>query len=596
MEKVVAVLCLLVLSVTAVDGYVEYTGVELPGFVPEENGEGEISTVEKVTIPESQIKEVVHYDHYIKLEISWENKTSGEYYFWVLDVTGQELVRLIGTKIKEDGFGEKHKVLYQRRELGAMFTLYSDSSDGEEYSSTGKYDIQRDEYTDLNEFKDERKLILTDTNANISVDELPSTNIPLSFYGFMRSYYDPSEEIVETLEDSVYGDDRVIELGDEGDFTVYIGNWPMDYTWVAERGEVISGYETLFINVSTDLGNENFSIPLSESLWIANDVAVPVKQYIRSYTEFESEDELSYILIENTFILQPNGFTAGTLPIPWGSCDADHWRSEHKFVETASWDGNYMPKSGSDFDDSSFDFKTEDLIEFLTTKDPVTNQYPSIELMNFLNNYKDSIIMRATYTADKDLGDSKTGEYWWNVTFGHKRDSDERGSDRDYLYRYELLVRQDTTREGTIIEPIYVNSFEIEEDYGIDNGSSPLSPDDISSQTVTLASSEKIFKTDDKIMEYFYPYEDLGITELDWGDGDETQYNLQTGQASSMDLIAILTGIQTQTSAEYYWEVSKEDLMSGGTMSSASLDAQTGRLISILHIEGTALQNAFKRG
>lgn len=596
MEKIILVLCIAALSVSTMDGYVEFAGVDLPGFTPEEGGGGEMSTIESVTVPESKIKESVHYDHFIKIEVSWENKSSGEYYFWALDVTGQELIRMLGTKTRPDGYGEEHKVLHLRRELGAGFTVYSDSSDGESMSSTGSYDVERDEYTDLNLDEDERKLILTETNANISVDELPSIDIPLDFYGYKKDFFYPNEKKTETLEESVLGDDRTVELGDDGIYMYEMEYWDIPYHWVAERGIKIAGYDTLFINVTSDLGVENFSLPFVQYMWFANEVSVPVKQYIRTNNSWVGEEESFYYLIENTFTLQEKGFKEGTEQIPWGNCDGEHWREEHKSVETDFWIENYMPTSGSNFEESSFDFRTEDAIDFLTSKDPVTNEYPSIDLVDFLSEYDDAIVMRATYAADKDLVDPKTGEYWWNLTFGHKRDSDEWGSDKPY--RYQVLVKQTTTREG-VVNPEYVNTFELEEDFGLKNGSSPLSPDDISprtGQTVTIASSEEIFKSDDKVREFFYTtLAGVEREELDWGDGDGTQYILQTSgwEAIGMDLIGALTGIESQTSEEYYWEMSREDLLARGTLSSASLDAQTGRLISIMFIDGTALQGAF---
>ena len=136
----------------------------------------------------------------------------------------------------------------------------------------------------------------------------------------------------------------------------------------------------------------------------------------------------------------------------------------------------------------------------------------------------------------------------------------------------------------------------VDADFGMVGGSSPLGPNDIQPQTVTLASSEQVFKTDSKVMDNFYSTALGGEDEyLEWGDGDGVEYSLGTSsgqQGGGMDLIATLTGIQTQVWGKYTWSVSKDDLMSGGTLTSATLDAETGRLISIMEIEGTALENA----
>ncbi len=595
MEKVIAVLCVFVLAITAVDSYDRFTGGNILGGGKEDNGQ--MSTITSVTVPVPKIGDSVHYDHEILIEYRWENKTSGNYSFWALDVGGTETIDIVGTTSKKDGFGEHHNVMFLKRLLGAEFTVTADSSDDEPITANGEYDIRRDEYTDLTE----ERIILTENDAYLKVDELPNVNFPLEFDGYMRSYFDPQEELKETLEESVLEDDRYIELGDSGTYEYWMGDfWFLEYQWVAEQGEIISGYETLFINVTTDLGDENFSLPFQSSLWFANEVSVPVKQHIRTSTYYEDDETLFYFIIENIFTIQVNGFDAGDEDIPWETCSSTHWHNVHPDAEFDTWYTNYMPLSGSGFNDSSFDFKPEDAIAFLKTKDSVTNQYPSVELVDFLNSYNDVIVTRAEYTAEKNsVGDplpqKKQGEYWWNLTFGHKRTEDDEGSSWDLPYRYQVLVKQTSTSE-LLPSPHYEDEWEIEEDYGIVNGTSPFSNWELSSDTLTMTSSEDILKTDDKVIEFFYT-RPSGIVddELSWGDLEGTSYSIETPDWGffGMDLLGTLTGIQMQTTSEYYWTLSKEDLLEGGTMVSASVDAQTGQLTSILYLKGTALQGAF---
>ena len=252
MEKAIAVMCILVLGVTAVDGVVEYSGVDLPGFAPQDNGDDgdvEWSDVKTVTMPANKLREIMHYDHIIRIEMYFENKTSEEWTYWALDVSGQELIKIPGVSAMIDGYGESHSTMQMRRELSAQFTVFLDDSEGESITSDGEYDVQRDEYMDLMEEKNVR----IDTNANISVDELPSTNIPLSFRGFTRNYFDVHEAKAETMEDGIYGDGQTINLGDTGEWTPSSSdeNWlHTTYDWVAERGVDIAGYETMLINVS----------------------------------------------------------------------------------------------------------------------------------------------------------------------------------------------------------------------------------------------------------------------------------------------------------------------------------------------------------
>jgi hypothetical protein len=599
MEKAIAVLCIMVLSVTAVDGVVEYSGVDLPGFTNEnvDGDEEEWSTITTVTVPENKIGEVVHYDHTIRIELYFENKTSGEWTYWALDVSGNELIHIRGTSMKPDGYGEDHSVMYQRRELAAQFTVYLDDSEGEEINSEGQYDVQRDEYTDLME----QKVVRIDTNANISVDELPSTNIPLSFSGFMRSYFDPHLPKLETLEDDIYGEGQTITVGDTGDWTDETSWNEVTYEWKAEKAKIMAGYETVLINVSTDFGDEDWSLPFKEMIWISNEVSVPVKQFIRTNTSWDTDTEAGYILLENTFSLRRDGFTQGASDIPWGECNSIHWLSEHPMGETENWQGNFMPQSGSGFEDSSFHWKPEDVIDYLE------REHPSDELEIYLSNNPQAIVVDAEYNASVDDSDpeGKSGEFWWNLTFGYERKSDQTGSSWGLENRYQVLVYNYTDWEMDRSDPLNpkvkhnVENY-LQLDMGRRGGTAPIGPDDITSQTITMASSEKILKTDPKVIENFYTTTG-GFTSdtLEWGDGDETQYSLSASsgqQGFGMDLIATLTGIQTQTWAKYSWTLAHDDLMAGGDLTTASLDAESGRIISLMEIEGTSLENAFISG
>ncbi|UCE36362.1 MAG: hypothetical protein JSW00_12630 [Thermoplasmata archaeon] len=595
MDKVIVVLCVVVLAMTAVDGYDRLTGGNILGGG---NEDSKMSSIKSVTVPEPRLGDEIYYDHEILIEYRYENKTSGDYSFWALDVGGTQDIEIVGTTTMKDGFGEQHDVMYLKRQLGAQFTVNADSSDDEPITANGEYDIKRDEYTDLSE----DRIVFTEADAWLKVEELPNTNIPLEFDGYMRSYFDPEEEDKETLEESVLGDDRYIELGDNGTYDYAMGEfWSIEYQWEAQQGEIISGYETIFINVTTDFGDENFSLPFQEALWYTNDVSVPVRQYIVTSTYYEDDEVLFYFIIENDFTLQANGFTPGDKEILWDTCGGSHWYSQHPTSEFESWYSNYMPMSGSGFDESSFDFKPEDAMAYLTTKDSATNEYPSPGLKTFLDSYDDIIVTRAEYSAEKDTAgdpqpEKKQGEYWWNLTFGHKRTDDDRGtSSRNLPYRYQLLVKQ-TSTSVLVPEPHYDDEWEVEEDYGIINGTSPFMNRELNSVALTMTSCENIMKTDDKVIEFFYT-RPSGIEddELSWGEVEGTGFTLEVSSWSAfgMDMIATLTGIETQTTSEYYWTLSKEDLLEGGTMASASVDAQTGRLISILYLKGTALQGAF---
>ncbi|UCF08684.1 MAG: hypothetical protein JSW28_03065, partial [Thermoplasmata archaeon] len=434
MEKVIAVLCIIALSVTAGHGYYEFTGQEPPGFTDEEDDGPQMSKIDSVTVPPEKLKDSIQYDHFIHIEFKFENKSSGEWSLWVLDVEGQELITNYGARTMKDGFAGEHSTLYTRRELLGFFTLFADSDDGEPITSDGDYNVQRDEYVDLTE----KKLIVTDSNANLSVDQLQSTNVPLSFRAAMRSYFDVHAPTVETLDDDIWKQGQTIKVGDTGEWKDETSWNDLVYDWKAERGQVLAGYETVYINVSTDFGSENFSVPFREYLWLANEVPVPVKQYIGTNTSWDGDEQAGYILIENTFALQDEGYVEGDSPIPWGSCSSTHWRDKHHLAELDFRQDNIMPVSGAGFEESSFDSKPEEVIDWL-----LDSENPQSEgLRDFLEDCPDAIVSGASYNASLDSTDTDghAGDFWWNITFGQKRQPDDTGSSRNLEYRYSVLV------------------------------------------------------------------------------------------------------------------------------------------------------------
>jgi hypothetical protein len=598
MEKIIVVLCVLALSVTAYDGYTEMTGEDPFGFKSDSDDEGEDeiewSDIETVTVPENKMQELLHYDHLLNVEVSWLNKTSGNYSLWLLDYSGQWLEMISGETNKPDGYGETHKTLHLRREMNGQFTFYVDSSDGEELSTDGKMDLQRDEYFDLTYDPFER-MILTESNANLSVEELQSTTVPLDFRAFMRSYFDPHEDREGTLEEDIFEDGQTITLGDED---VYKDRFDQSYYWKAERGIKIAGYDTVLINVSADSGDEGDSWTFKEEIrqqtYISNEVPNFVQSYISSNTSFESDDELFYLTLWNSWVLRDDpGYTPGTSDMSFGQdlCTADHWHSQHVEAELETWDGNYMPKAGTDFEESSFDFKTEDMMDFREVSEP------SDGLVEFLSDYPNAMITGASYNASKDSNDPRAGDYWWNITYGDKTTG---GWGSQEEKRYRLLVYQETTFEwvGNPVHKEYTNEFRVEKDFGALRGGAPYDPAKVADRTLTMASSEKIFKTDNKVIDNFYTTPaGIETEELDWGDGDETVYQLGTSgeeeaEENYRDLVYTLTGIQTLVWEKYYWYIEKEDLLEGGAYASATIDAEDGRLVTIIEIEGTALQNA----
>jgi hypothetical protein len=257
-----------------------------------------------------------------------------------------------------------------------------------------------------------------------------------------------------------------------------------------------------------------------------------------------------------------------------------------------SWSDNYMPKTGKNppLDESSFDFGTQEVIDWLEVN------HPSEGLEQFLVDYPDAIVTNARYNATKDATDPEdaSGEFWWNLSFGHKREQGEERGD----HRFQVLVRRTTTWEREGLEIVHHHNYELLQDYPR-RSSAALNADDLSSVAVTMTSCEQVLKTDPNVIQNFYTGPGgFEREEIDWGDGETVSFSLGSSgwQMAGLDLVGTLTGIQMSSSERYTWSLADEDLMGFGYMYVATVDAETGRLVQIMEIEGTALQDALRLG
>jgi hypothetical protein len=586
MKQILAILCIIAIILNVyVAVYQDDLGEEWTGGHGEDLENIDFSEF-TVTVPEMMIGDVAQYDYSIFVEMFWENKTSGDWEKYTLTANGQLIDRLPPVTTIKDGFYMDHSTLYVREETEATFTIVIDGSDSEKITIHGSLNGYREEYTDLNE----KNVIQVITDGHVEVDKIRQLPIPISYDGRMRSYPDPNAFVEESLDEKIYLGNKMRKVGDTGSILRNLeGGWTSEwlsqtYNWTIVGGETVAGYNSLIINISTGFFKD--FMPFNKQIWIANEVSFPVKVFVRTNTSAEDEKGSFYTIIEHTRTLRKNGFTRGTKEIPWDACQAgSHFLNQNPRGEYQSWE--YMPESGSSYDTSSFNFKSEDAVNYALEN--------SIELKRFLNRYDDVVIAGAGYKVVKDAiaeldPAGKAGSYNWNLSFRYKPSYEEYveawENDEDPDWCYYVNLTRNLTKETGIDK--YSEEIKI-----INEGSmgrtSPFSKSELASNTLTLAASETIFKLDDEIESEVYNTKG----EIDF---EDTEYYLWLNDPSSasspgMSIIETITGISLPRT-KYSWGVETGGLESGSSFS-AAVDIETGQLQYILTLDGTALYGIF---
>lgn len=552
-----------------------------------------------VTVPEKMVGDFAQYDYSIFAQYYYHNYTSGGWERYTLRATGQLINEVPPIVQCRDGFNTLHKTVADHEFTAASFDIKIEGNDSEPVTAHGELDISRDEYTDLNE----RNVIQTITSANVEVDPLPNIPKNINYHGKIRSYPDPHQEPEQSIDEMVYLHNKDLKINDSS----YIFQAPDSdeewvaeyltqiYNWTVEGSERVAGYDTLIINITT--GYFQGWVQFNKKVWIANEASYPIKTYIKTNSSYESEEEKFYFIIKHTRTLKKDegSFVRGKTEIPWDTCDAAlHYHTKHPKGDFQSW--NHIPVSGPDFEQSSFDFKTEDAEKFALEN--------SEGLNIFLNRYDDVTSHWATYkeikTAKDELDTSgKAGSYNWNISFGYKPTRDEQieaYNDRDNEgkripphWGYYVNLTRNVTKEPGIDR--YSEETKIINEGQYDWGDAPLSRDDIAEETLTLASSENILQLDPEVDDEVFNTVNGDINFRD------TSFSLTMGDITSsnmpgMDIIETITGI-TFPSSRYSWAIQKGSLYRGGNVYATAVDVETGQFLFVLEITGSELYSIF---
>ena len=555
-----------------------------------------------VTVPEIKLYDLITYDYHVFAELYGKNMSSGQWEDYTLIIDGQMKRSYPALVDAVDGFNVPHKTVQFDTDTTAKFTIFINASDAEPLQIGGNLEAKRKEYIELNSGRP----IDSFTEASVGIDRLPKYNVPLSFEGWIDAYPDPNKELIKTVDDNIFAEGQTVDRGENGTFIIgqeyqnYGFTMGTRYNWSAEAAQKISDQKALRINITGTLfgagtGEQNEDwLTFNETAWISNECSFPVKRY--SLTDIYSEDKdrqnnthVSRTVLEVTNTLSRNGYTRGTAAIPWGEPSAVTFDKRHPIGEFTGW--QYTPSDGSGVQGSSFEFGVDGAVA-----EALRN---STGLQNFVNSYnrpgRNCMVDSAGYNFTPDPTDisGQAGVYRWNLSFSVYPDQAEQQAARQsnkYDFRYSIVVVDNVTWSIERLRTVYKHRVYIEHDWGVQRGYGSFNREFLASEGVALASSEQIMMLNERVKS--------GVTNSRTGDIDwkESTYFLGAAGMGSgtpgLSMLQTLTGL-TFPSVDYAWGVQTQTVYESGHTFGAAIDVETGQLVYVMDISGTALLAIF---
>ena len=564
-------------------------------------GDGDLGDL-TVKVPPFRLYDLITYDYHVFAELYGKNLSSGQWEDYTLIIDGQLRRSYSGIVEARDGFWVPHQCVEYDTDTTAVFTLWVNGSDAQPLSIGGNLEAKRKEYLEINS----RQPIDALTEAKLGIDRLPKYNVPLNFQGWIEAYPDPNKKLDETVDGRIFAGGQTVRKGDNGTFDItqyyedygfYMGT---RYNWSAEAVQKISNLKAVRINITADLfGAESGQsaeswFTFNETVWVSNDCPFPVKRY--SQNELYSEDQdrynnthISKTVLEISNTLTKNGYTRGTADIPWGNPDSADFSSRHPKGEFFGW--QYTPGDGSGIGGSSFQFGVDGAVN-----EALKN---STGLQDFVNRYnrpgRNCIADWTSYNFTPDASDinGKAGVYRWNISFSVYPDQNEQKTAHDtnqWNFRYSVVVVDNVTKEIDRLRTVYRDRIYIEHDWGVGRNYGSFNREKLASEGVTLASSEQIMMLNEKVKS---SVTNSRTGQIDWKESTYILGAAGMGSATpGLSMIQTLTGM-TFPSVDYAWAVQTQTVYESGHTFGAAVDVETGQLVYVMDISGTALLGLF---
>ncbi|MBN1540359.1 MAG: hypothetical protein JW939_09465, partial [Candidatus Thermoplasmatota archaeon] len=565
------------------------------GIGPDDNGDGLVgSDITMLRVPPMMIGDQARYDYELFAQMFWENTTSGEWGRYTFTGEGELLQYIDEIQEVEDGFHTTHDSMELTYETRASFALKIEGSDVDTATIPGTLEIQRSEYTNVFD----RHSIKAMNTADISIEDLGSifgsqgaSMADVSYMIDLKTYPDPLDDPVVSMDEAIYGMDQLLTLNSRGIFEgepVY-GEESREYNWTVEGAYKLLGHDTFKINVTSDIWGFVF---FNRQFFISNDYPFPIRGFTRTNTSYYGEEESFYIFLETRQQLknETGSLKRGEISIPWGDPSGHtEYPQLHPAGEFDEW--KYVPADGSDVGRSSFGaFSLNEAVDHAIDN--------SQELRDFLEEYDSKgLVVAESAVWNKSYEDrfERNRTYWWNLTFSYVYKGSEMWDYREENdewpeWRYTILVARsyDEPITGDIKISTFIAGDEGQDHFGRRRGGVNGDNIDLNTKMTTLTDSERIFRIDDDVKSEVF--EGNQLVDDVWYAYSIVGFNEQNAQG--LVLMQQLTGIQTPTS-DNAWSLQKEQVWSGGSTFTSSVDTNTGQLLYVMAVEGSALASIF---
>ncbi|MGA1820310.1 MAG: hypothetical protein ACMUHU_04795 [Thermoplasmatota archaeon] len=552
------------------------------------------SDITTLEVPPVKIGDQARYDYELFAQMFWENKTSGEWGRYTFTGEGELLQYIEEIQEVEDGFHTTHDAMELSYETRASFALKIEGSDVDTATIPGTLELQRSEFTNVFD----KHALKALNSGEIAIEDLGSvfgaqgaSLADVSYAIDMKTYPDPHDDPVISMDDAIYGMGQVLTLNSRG---IYEGEpvWGeenREYNWSVEGAYKLFEHDTFKVNVTSDIWGFLF---FNRQFYITPDYPFPIKGYTKTNSSYYGEEESFYIILETRQQIKEEigSLKRGTGDIPWGDPSGhSEYPDLHPAGEFDRW--SYVPSDGSDVSRSSF--------SGFTINEAVNHALDNSEdLKDFMREYESKGLVVVENSAwNKSFEDrlERNRTYWWNLTFSYVYDQDEL---YDYYqengewpeWRYRILVGRsfEEGRTGDVKVSTFIAGDEGDNAHGRRRGGLGEGSFDVGNEVVTLTHSERILRIDDDIKAEAFENNMLK-------DGVKFYYsvvgfNEQNNQG--LLLLQQLTGIQTPT-ADNAWSLQKDQVWTGGSTFTAAIEASTGQLIYTTAIEGSELASVF---
>ena len=564
--------------------------------IEDQNEDEVLSDIEELVVPDNRLGDLAKYDYSLFAQMFYENRSSGEWEKYTFTGEGQFVQNIKSIVETEDGFGQKHEALKTIYTTLASLEVKIEGSDRDTVTIPGTIDVERSEFENIFD----RHNLKSSNNGKLAIEGLGKAFQDIArdveYKADLTTFPDPSVIPEPTLEESIYGNGRILDIDSRGTYSPepLPGEDYRFYNWSVEGAYKVQDHDSFLINITSQLwgGFLNYN----QQVWVTPDHPFPIKGNSRTNNSFSNDEEEFYIIFETSREVvpdDPNSFKRGEEEIPWGDSSGNmEYLRDHPAGEYDNW--GVVPPTGSETERSSFaPFTLDEAYDFAMEN--------SEDLGAFMDEFQSrgSVIMtNSRWNQSKEDARGRNRTTWWNLTFAYVTDGDEyyqyyQENEEHPEWKYRILVAR-SYKEGILEDTVstFISKDEGDDRHGRLRGA--VSENDItsSSQLLTSTHAEKILRLDDEVKSRMFENNKLGEDTVFYYIGD---VGLNQQQNPGIMLIEQLTGIQQPVVNNVYL-VQKETIYESGDTFSAAVDGNTGRYLYITEVEGSALASVFGGG